>query len=99
MGRDPIDPPLVCSFREVFTELSKQPLRTIGGLRTTGSGVAFEAKANTARDGREFIDLPHSNRIYKDDWGYRRNSMGKDGQRIGQYARPIDDWCKKVLGR
>jgi hypothetical protein len=98
MNRRPIDPPLACSFRKVFIELSKQPLKSVSGLRTTGKGVVFEAKANTTGDGRDFIDLPHNNRIYEGDWGFQTNSMGKDGQRIGQYARPIDDWCQKVLG-
>ena len=52
--------------------------------------------ADVTRDGREFINLPHNNRIYEGDWGYTTNSMGKDGQRIGQYARPLDDWCDNL---
>ena len=33
---------------------------------------------------------------YTRNWGYTTNSMGEEGQRIGQYARPLDEWCDKV---
>jgi len=55
----------------------------------------FEAEAKLARDGRRFISLPHNNRIYQNDWGYMANSMGNDGQRIGQYSVPLDEWGGK----
>jgi hypothetical protein len=61
-------------------------------LQTTG-GVPFVAEAKQAKDGRLFISLPHNNRIYEEDWGYRTNNMGKDGQRIGQYSVPLDKWA------
>jgi hypothetical protein len=51
------------------------------------------AEEKTAQDGWRFISLPHNNRIYEHDWGYTSNSMGKDGQRIGQYSVPLDEWC------
>ncbi len=57
-------------------------------LFTTGE-VEFDVITKKTRDGRRFLALPHSNRVYEDDWGYRCNSMGKDGQRIGQFCLPI----------
>jgi hypothetical protein len=69
------------------------PNYTVYGLKTTG-GVLFEAKALRTRDGRRFIALPHNNRIYEHDWGFVTNHMGRDGQRIGHYARPLDEWCE-----
>ena len=93
--RRPIDPPLNCSFDEAYRAIKQLPFGTVKGLKTTGKGVAFDATARTTGDGRPFINLPHNNRIYEGDWGYTTNRMGKDGQRIGQYARPIDEWCKK----
>ena len=59
---------------------------------TTTGGVNFVAEAKTTRDNRRFISLPHNNRIYEDDWGFRTNCMGKDGQGIGQCAVPLDNW-------
>jgi len=79
------------SFDEVFTQLSKQPNSSSPQLTTTG-GVDFVAEAKTSKDNRRFISLPHNNRIYEDDWGFMTNSMGKDGQRIGQYEVPLDNW-------
>ena len=57
----------------------------------------FDAQAKVAEDGRRFISLPHSNRIYEGDWGYMTNSMGKNGQRIGHYSVPLDEWAKNGL--
>src|SRR5262249_17013162 len=42
-------------------------------------GIEFIAEAKVAKDGRRFISLPDSNRIYQEDWGYSLNTMGKDG--------------------
>jgi len=95
MNRNQMQPPLKCSFWQVYHALEKLSGNTVDGLRTTGKGVKFSATASVTRDGREFINLPHNNRIYEGDWGYTTNSMGKDGQRIGQYARPLDEWCEK----
>ena len=64
-------------------------------LATTGKGIPFIAEAKTTRDGRKFISLPHSNRIYMDDWDYTTNAMGQDGQRIGHYSVPLDQWTVK----
>jgi len=64
-------------------------------LLTTG-GVEFLAEAKTAGDGRRFISLPHNNRIYGSDWGNIANGMGKDGQRIGHYSVPLDDWARRT---
>jgi hypothetical protein len=97
MSRRQITPPLVCTFDEVYAALATLPQATINKLVTTG-GVEFSATANVTRDGRHYIGLPQSNRIYGNDWGYSSNSMGKDGQRIGQYAKPLDQWCLEFKG-
>ena len=96
MTQNQMDPPLKCTFSQVYDTLKRQPGKTVEDLRTTGKGKKFSAMADVTRDGREFINLPHNNRIYEGDWGYTTNSMGKDGQRIGQYARPLDDWCDNL---
>ena len=95
MKRTAIDPPLRMNFNDVYELISKQPLAQTPKLVTTG-GVPFIAEAKCTNDGRRFISLPHNNRIYESDWGYRSNSMGKDGQRIGHYSIPIDDWANRV---
>jgi hypothetical protein len=56
-------------------------------LESTGDKT-FTVSAGISKDGRAFLEFPNSNRAYKDDWGYRTNSMGKDGQWIGQYSIP-----------
>lgn len=71
------------SFDDVYKAIFKQPDSRTQALFTTG-GVPFAAEAKYTRDGRRFISLLHNNPIYEHDWGYRSNSMGKDGQRIGQ---------------
>lgn len=81
MGRKKIEPPLQNTFDHVYATLLKQPEYSTPVLSSTG-GVEFIAKAKKAKDGRLFIDLPHSNRIYSYDWDYRTNSMGKDGQEL-----------------
>jgi hypothetical protein len=91
MERRQMSPPLKCSFSIVYNAIKAMPNHRVHGLVTTG-GVQFDVEANVTRDGREFIDLPHNNRIYQGDWGFQTNNMGKDGQRIGQYARPLDEW-------
>jgi hypothetical protein len=89
-----ISPPLNCSFRLVYDAIAAQPSGRTPQLETTG-GTPFTAEAKVARDGRQFIALPHSNRIYESDWGYSTNGMGKGkgGQRIGHYSVPIDSWA------
>ena len=93
MKREKIFPPLKMNFDTVFQAILKQPHSKTPELVTTG-GITFVAEARHTRDGRRFISLPHSNRVYEADWGYRSNGMGKDGQRIGQYAMPIDEWAR-----
>ena len=95
MKRPFIDPPLKNNFDYVYKAISMQPNSQTPELLTTG-GVIFVAELKYAKDCRRFISLPHNNRIYEDDWGYRSNSMGKDGQRIGQYAKPIDEWVSRL---
>ena len=87
-----IDPPLENDFITVYEKLCKQAGRKSPELVTTG-GTPFEATAAITQDGRIFIQLPQSNRIYASDWGYQANSMGEDGQRIGQYSKPLDEWA------
>ena len=78
------------SFDAVFTFIDSQPNSMISGLLSTGD-KPFTCEARFANDGRRFIHLPHSNRIYKNDWGFYFNSMGESGQRIGQYSVPINN--------
>lgn len=92
MPRDLITPPLAKTFDEVYEAIATQPAAQTSELTTTG-GVQFSAEAKTTQDGRRFISLPHNNRIYEGDWGYAANSMGNDGQRIGQYSVPLDQWA------
>ena len=91
MPQRPMDPAPQFTFLEVYRNIASLPNHQVTGLRTTG-GVPFEAEAKVTGDGRNFISLPHNNRIYAEDWGYMTNSMGQDGQRIGHYARPLDEW-------
>ena len=95
MQRKLIDPPLNTTFNEIYRAILNQPGARTPELRTTG-GVPFAAEAKEATDGRRFISLPHNNRIYEHDWGYMSNSMGKDGQRIGQYSVPLDQWVSEL---
>ena len=90
--RNLIDPSLESNFQAVYEKLSRQANRKSPRLVTT-AGTHFEASAETAQDGRSFIQLPHSNRIYEGDWGYQTNSMGEGGQRIGQYSKALDEWA------
>ena len=90
-----IEPPLKLSFDEIYKAICSQHERRTPALVTTG-GVNFHAEAKDTKDGRRFIYLPHSNRIYEGDWGFKSNSMGKDGQRIGQYSVPLEQWAIKL---
>jgi len=92
MPRDLINPPLTKTFNDVYEAIKAQPAAQTHGLVTTG-GVPFSAEAKITQDGRRFISLPHNNRIYEGDWGYMTNSMGNDGQRIGQYSVPLNQWA------
>jgi len=96
MRRFPIDPPLKRSFGDVFEAIQRQADSKTPELLTSGNHVPFVAEAKRTRDGRRFISLPHSNRIYELDWGFGVNNMGKDGQWIGQYAVPIDKWAQSI---
>jgi hypothetical protein len=92
--RVPIDPPLTSCFEAVHCMISEQFGAQTPQLQTTG-GVSFTAKAKRTLDGRRFISLPHNNRIYEGDWGYRTNQMGKKGQWIGHYSVPLDAWVSR----
>ena len=94
MSRIRVSPPLESTFSDVYLRIATQPDQRTPPLRTTGD-VEFVAEAKATRDGRRFISLPHKNRIYEHDWGYTSNSMGKDGQRIGHYSAPLDDWARR----
>jgi len=96
MKRTLIDPPLKSSFNEIYNAISSQQEKISPRLVSTG-GVDFQAEAKDTKDGRRFISLPHNNRIYEGDWGYMSNSMGNDGQRIGQYSVPLDTWAKNII--
>lgn len=87
-----IEPMLKKSFDEIYKAIASQQSQRTPELLTTGN-VPFRAEAKVTRDARRYIALPHNNRIYEKDWGYRTNSMGKDGQRIGQYSEPLDQWA------
>tara|TARA_B110000467_G_C18170494_1_gene394900 strand:+ start:72 stop:353 length:282 start_codon:yes stop_codon:yes gene_type:complete len=76
------------SFDEIYDWITAQ--NGLEGLISTG-GTPFDVTSNITRDQRRFISLPHSNRVYENDWGNRNNNMGQDGQRIGQYCLPIHD--------
>lgn len=84
------------NFDEAFKAISSQPHERVTGLKTTG-GVIFDAYAKTSPRVGKFILLPDNNRIYPCCWGNTNNHMGKEGQRIGQYTRPIDKWCQEQL--
>jgi len=78
MPRILIDPPLLNDFDTVFDLISNQIGQTTPNLPTTGNNeVYFQASRKVTRDGRQFISLPHNNRIYENDWGFQSNSMGK----------------------
>lgn len=93
--RKTINPPLKLIFSQVYQAIIRHGGQT-PVLLTTG-GVQFVAKAKQTRDGRVFISLPHNNRIYADDWGYRTNSMGKNGQWIAHYSVPLDEWAQGLV--
>jgi hypothetical protein len=95
MARHLLSPPLKSTFECVFQVIAQQPNKRSPELITTG-GVRFVAEVKETTDGRQFVSLPHSNRIYKEDWGFTANSMGKEGQRIGQYAVPLDEWVRSL---
>ena len=78
MARHPLSPPLKSSFERVLQVIAQQPNKRTPELITTG-GVRFVAEVKETRDGRQFVSLPHSNRIYLEDWGFKANRMGKEG--------------------
>jgi hypothetical protein len=61
MPRRQIDPPLKCTFQQVYDAIGATPHKEIAGLWTTGGG-AFWALAPKGRDGKKYIALPHKNR-------------------------------------
>src|SRR5258708_10406067 len=98
MSRREISPPLSSTFDQVYEMILAHAGARTPKLLTTG-GVPFEAAAKMTLDGRRFIFLPHNNRIYEHDWGHATNAMGRDGQRIGHYSVPLDEWTKGINKR
>ena len=96
MPRRPISPPLKSTFDRVYQAIAQRPRARTPELETTRRHVRFFAEAKETTDGRRFVSLPHSNRIYEDDWGFTTNSMGNGGQRIGQYSVPLDQWVRSL---
>ena len=100
-NRPEMNPPPKCTFDQVFGALGsevhkKTTLLTTGKIGKPGTAFVAEAKLaqNAELHDKRFISLPHSNRIYACCWGNTQNHMGKDvGQRINQYARPLDEWA------
>jgi len=88
-------PPLINQFEQVFEALKQEVNGKIIGLKTTG-GVDFSARAAISPSVGPYIELPHNNRIYPCCWGNTCNHMGKQGQRIGQYARSLDAWYQEL---
>ncbi|HUW94770.1 MAG TPA: hypothetical protein VMW58_03215 [Anaerolineae bacterium] len=99
-SRSLMKPPPVCTFDQVFEEMLSQPDARVIDLVTTG-GVVFGAQAKDSPRVGRFISLPHNNRIYPCCWGNTTNHMGngEEGQRIGQYARPLAEWCQSQLAK
>ena len=102
-NRPEMNLPPKCTFDQVFVALSLERNKQTR-LFTTGKhgehGVEFIAEAKWGSrvklPDKRFISLPHDNRIYSCCWGNTLNHMGKDGkdgQRINQYARPLDEWA------
>ena len=102
-NRPEMNPPPKCTFDQVFDILSSERNKQTT-LFTTGKHserrVEFVAEAKLGLrvnlPDKRFISLPHNNRIYSCCWGNTQNHMGKggkDGQRINQYARPLDEWA------
>ncbi len=91
-----MNPPPICTFDQIFDALVLEQNKQTTLFTTGQPGVEFVAEAkwasSVALDDKRFISLPHNNRIYACCWGNVQNHMGKDGQRIGQYARPLDKW-------
>lgn len=93
-----VDPPLKCTFEQMYECMKNLPNKKITNLQTT-RGIVFEAMAAESVEVGIFIQLPHNNRIYPCCWGNQTNHMGKDGQRIGQYSRPLDQWCNGMISK
>ena len=82
------------NFDQLYRALSQMPNRRVSLVSTGGKDFDAEAKIAsraTVADKR-CISLSYNNRIYSCCWGNQANHMGSDGQRIGQFARPLDDW-------
>ena len=90
-----MNPKLRSSFNQVYGAIDLLPNKTVLGLLTTG-GVSFKAEVKKSPKLGNFIQLPHNNRVYPCCWGNSTNHMGKDGQRIGQYVRTLDEWYQNL---
>jgi hypothetical protein len=88
---------LTRSFNEVWQSLCGKSVEL-----KTDIGTEFVAKAKFAKRGSLTTDvliflknvgngtLKECSRCYSGDWGYYFNHLGKQGQRIGMYARTVD---------
>jgi len=91
-GRPKVNPPLKCSFDQVYELLLLQPEKKVTGLFTSDNSE-FEAIGKSSDKVGKFIALPYDNRIYPGDWGFQVNRYKSGGQRIGQYSKSLDEWC------
>ncbi len=87
---------LNCTFDQVYECLLNSQDKMVTNLKTSRENTFFAIAAESSEVGK-FIQLPQKNRIYPCCWGNQTNHMGKDGQRIGQYSIPLDQWCKDMI--
>jgi hypothetical protein len=76
------------TFQEIYQWVEGHDNQTVSLILP--SGVTFEARAGTRRDGRVFIECTGGNCIYECCWGNYNNHMGQNGQRIGHYSAELD---------
>ena len=92
-----MSPPPEATFDQVYNLLAskrgEEP--SLSTRRGTGFIPIADVAPNTRLPDKRFISLPSSNRIYSCCWGNQSNHMGKVGQRIGQYAHPLDRWATR----
>lgn len=96
--RKRIKPALTCTFDQVYECLLNSPDKKVTNLLTSRGNLFVAVAAESSVVGK-FIQLPYNNRIYPCCWGNQTNHMGKEGQRIGQYSTPIDQWCKGTIAK
>ena len=62
------------------------------GLFTTDN-TEFEAEAKYSEKKGSLFRYRIVIEFILDDWGFRNNHYGVEGQRINQYSKPLDEWC------